>query len=252
MTVRAAAQNVSDSFFNACFISDQMFWRGWCVAVAFHQTIPPLHSSPSFWACAACWPQWKMFGHWVLLVLCWTHTLECIWRKKNSVWHQPKIKVMSDLTICGRVTIWGHCRSKNEIATICNSPAKNKYVSRHVFIFVVAVASMMWCPVITYNTTKYMLSRYLVIMVFADIIRHAHIQYMGQKLILHIVWVQAIHCILQKMFLWGIIVNFEPFHVMEMVRSAHIHIFHGEVHVGNGGIVPWLPLVAVIWKIGHW
>jgi len=46
-----------------------------------------------------------------------------------------------------------------------------------------------------------MLSRYLVITVFADIIRHARIQYMGQKLVLHMVWVQAIHCILQKMFL---------------------------------------------------
>jgi len=49
---------------------------------------------------------------------------------------------VSDLTICGRVTVRGRCRSKNEIATICDSPAKNKYVSRHVFIFVVAVASV--------------------------------------------------------------------------------------------------------------
>jgi len=91
-----------------------------------------------WWKATAAWFKWLMQGP----VLLWQHS-PC--RCDTS----QKTKIVPDVTICGSVIVWEHSCKKKLSATKCDSPAKNQNTSRHVLIFVVALASMMWCPITT-------------------------------------------------------------------------------------------------------
>ena len=54
-----------------------------------------------------------------------------------------KKEIAESAAICGRVAVRGHFLRNFESAGLCEYPAKNKNMSRHVFIFGFALARVM-------------------------------------------------------------------------------------------------------------